>query len=198
MTAWTAFVLLLGSVAELLTLFDVNGLISWHVAVGAVLVPPAVLKTASTGWRMLRYYAGSPPYVDAGPPPLLLRLLGPLVVVATLGLLASGVVLVLIGPARSHDALVDVLGVRVDWVTVHQAFFAAWAVVAGLHLLGRIVPAVRIAFVEEGPTVVPGAWLRWAALGAMAVSAVVLAVVLVHADGSWVGFHRFEHQGVGG
>jgi hypothetical protein len=56
LTAWTALVLLVCSLAELLTLFDVKGLISWHVAIGALLVPPAVLKTASTGWRIARYY----------------------------------------------------------------------------------------------------------------------------------------------
>ena len=57
----------------------------------------ALLKTAATGWRMVRYYAGNEPYQKAGPPPTLMRLLGPLVVLSTLGLLASGVVLVLIG-----------------------------------------------------------------------------------------------------
>ena len=97
LTAWTGLVLLGLSLAELLTLFDVQGLISWHVALGALLIPPAVMKTASTGWRMSRYYLGSPTYRRAGPPPLLLRLLGPLVVVSTLGLLATGTLLVTLG-----------------------------------------------------------------------------------------------------
>src|SRR6478752_455227 len=70
LTAWTALVLLAVSVAELLTLFDVRGLIGWHVALGALLVPPAVMKTASTGWRMGCYYAGRTPYRQAGPPPM--------------------------------------------------------------------------------------------------------------------------------
>src|ERR1700759_5104409 len=51
LTAGTALVLLVLSVGELLTLFDVHGLISWHVALGALLVPPAAMKTASTTWR---------------------------------------------------------------------------------------------------------------------------------------------------
>jgi hypothetical protein len=55
LTAWTGLTLLVLSVAELLTLFDVRGLISWHVAIGALLVPPALVKTASTGWRIARY-----------------------------------------------------------------------------------------------------------------------------------------------
>ena len=83
LTAWTGLVLLALSVSEGLTLFDVRGLISWHVALGALMIPPAVMKTVSTGWRMGRYYVGSPPYQQAGPPPLLMRLLGPLLVVST-------------------------------------------------------------------------------------------------------------------
>ena len=193
LTAWTALVLLAGSTAELLTLFDVGGLVSWHVAIGALLIPPAVVKTASTGWRMARYYTGSQPYVTAGPPPVLLRLLGPLVVVGTLGVLGSGTLLVLLGQDRAHQALVTALGFRVDWVTLHQAFFAVWVTVTGLHVLGRIVPALRITLAtHKGSGSVPGAWTRWLLLVAMAATAVALAVVLVHADGTWVGTHGFN------
>lgn len=192
LTAWTALVLVVGSVAEMLTLVDVGGLISWHVAIGALLVPPALMKTASTGWRMVRYYVGSPPYQQAGPPPMLLRLLGPLVVTSTLGLLGSGVLLVFLGPVRSHGRLLEVLGFRLDWVAVHQGFFAVWLVVTGLHLLGRIVPALRITLMSAHPTAVPGSWARWLVLTAVVASAVALAAALVHADGSWVGFHRIE------
>src|SRR5690349_19801876 len=102
LTAWTALVLLVLSVGELLTLLDVHGLISWHVALGALLVPPAAMKTASTTWRFASYYLGRTPYRQAGPPPLLMRLLGPLVVVSTLGLLGTGVLLVLLGESRAH------------------------------------------------------------------------------------------------
>jgi hypothetical protein len=191
LTAWTALVLLVGSVAELLTLFDVNRLLSWHVAIGALLVPPALLKTGSTGWRIVRYYAGNPTYRQAGPPPLLLRLLGPLVVVSTLGLLGSGVLLVLIGEHRAHDALVDLFGLRVDWVTLHQGFFAVWVVATGLHLLGRIVPALRITLAGPQGSSVPGSWARWLVLAVAIASAAALAVALVHADGSWVGARGF-------
>ncbi len=191
LTAWTALVLLVLSVAELLTLFDVRGLISWHVTLGALLVPPAVMKTASTGWRMACYYLGRTPYRGAGPPPLLLRLLGPLVVVSTLGLLGTGVLLVLLGENRSRRGLVTLLGIRVDWLTAHQGFFAVWAAAAGLHLLGRIVPALKATVVPGSGVVVPGRWTRTLWFVAMVASAAVLAVVLVHADDSWVSFHGF-------
>jgi hypothetical protein len=190
LTAWTALVLLVFSVAELLTLFDVHGLLSWHVAIGALLVPPALVKTVSTTWRMARYYTGSPSYKEAGPPPLLLRLLGPLVVISTVGLLGSGVLLVLLGAERSHTSLLDLLGFRIDWVTVHQGFFVVWAGATGLHVLGRIVPALRLTVAADGGAV-PGAAVRWLLLALMSLAAVALAVALVHADGSWVGSHPF-------
>ncbi|NHA67494.1 hypothetical protein [Phycicoccus flavus] len=185
LTAWTGLVLLVLFVAELLTLVDVRGLISWHVAIGALLVPPALMKTASTGWRFARYYLRHEPYVAAGPPPTLLRWLGPLVVTSTLGLLASGILLVLLGEETGRQTVVSVLGQRVDWVTVHQAFFAVWCVATGLHLLGRIVPALRHTLSRFGARAVPGRAGRVGALALAAVAAVVVAVLLVQADGSW-------------
>ena len=188
LTAWTGLVLLVLSVSELLTLFNVRGLISWHLALGALLIPPAVMKTATTGWRMGRYYRGSPAYRRSGPPPLLLRLLGPLLVVSTLGLLGTGVLLVLLGQDAAGQSLITLLGLRVDWVTLHQGFFAVWVVAVGLHLLGRIVPALRATVMPGSARVVPGRWTRMLFFTAMVASAVALAVVLVHADAGWASF----------
>ncbi|MFC8502493.1 hypothetical protein ACFUC1_09040 [Pedococcus sp. NPDC057267] len=198
LTAWTALVLLALSVAELLTLFDVRGLISWHVALGALLIPPAVMKTASTGWRMASYYLGRKPYEVAGPPPLLMRLLGPLVVVSTLGLLASGVLLILLGEEEARRASLTVLGFRADWVTVHQGFFAVWAVAAGLHLLGRVVPALQATVMRRlgGGRAVPGRWARVLWFTVMVVGAAALAVVLVHADSSWAAHGFGDRPGI--
>ncbi|HEX3931057.1 MAG TPA: hypothetical protein VHW64_10145 [Nocardioides sp.] len=192
LTAWTGLVLLVGSIAELLTLVNIRGLISWHVAIGALLVPPAVMKSASTGWRIAWYYAGKRAYVDAGPPPLPLRLLGPLVVASTLGVLGSGVLLVLLGPVRAHDRLAAVLGFRIDWVSLHQGSFAVWAVATGLHLLGRILPALRITMVRGDSVTVPGAWSRGVVLTLTTVSAVALAVLLVHHAGSWADLRHLD------
>lgn len=185
LTAWTGLVLLVLFVAELLTLFDVNGLISWHLAIGLLLVPPALLKTATTSYRVLRYYTGSPVYTEAGPPPTLLRLLGPAVVAGTWLLLGSGVLLVLLGSDRSRSVIVDVLGQRVDWVSLHQVSFIAWAVVTGLHVLSRTVPAVLT--VQRRPSRLDGRVLRVGALAAAAVASVVAAVLVVQLATSWVG-----------
>ncbi len=194
LTSWTALVLLALAVGELLTLLDVHGLLSWHVALGALLIPPAVLKTASTTWRMASYYLGRSPYRESGPPPLLMRALGPFVVISTLGVLGTGVLLVLLGEDRSHQGLGTVLGFRLNWITVHQAFFAVWAVAAGLHLLGRIVPALRTTLVrpEGAARSVPGTWARALTFLVMTLTAAALAVALVHADSSWA-FHGFDH-----
>lgn len=44
LTAATGLVLLALFLAELVTLLDVSGLIGWHVAIGVLLVPPALLR----------------------------------------------------------------------------------------------------------------------------------------------------------
>ena len=185
LTAWTGLVLLVLFVGELLTLVDVRGLISWHVAIGALLVPPALMKTASTGWRVLGYYTGREPYRVAGPPPTLLRWLGPLVVASTLALLGSGIVLVLLGEQSGRQPFFSALGFGVSWLSVHQGVFAVWCGATGLHLLGRIVPALRLTVRRGGAARVPGTLVRTLLLVAAAGTAVVLAVVLVRGDASW-------------
>lgn len=192
LTAWTGLMLLVLSVAELLTLFDVRGLISWHVAVGALLVPPALLKTGSTGWRVVRYYRGNPAYQQAGPPPTLLRLLGPLVVASTLSLLGTGVLLILLGEQSSRTDLFSIVGFHVDWISLHQASFIVWAVATGLHLLARIVTALRVTFGRARDRGVPGRLTRGTAAVLVVVVAAALALVLVRADGTW-GHDDFRH-----
>lgn len=192
LTAWTGLVLLVLSVAELLTLVDVRGLISWHVAIGALLVPPALMKIGSTGWRVVRYYRGNPPYQEAGPPPTLLRLLGPLVVASTLALLGTGIVLILLGEQSGRSDLFTVLGFRVNWITLHQGSFIVWGAATGIHLLARIVPALRLTFGRARERGVPGHAARLAAGLVVVVMAAALAVVLVGATGTW-GHDDFLH-----
>jgi hypothetical protein len=195
LTAWTGLVLLALFLAELVTLLDVRGLISWHVAVGALLVPPALLKTVTTGWRIVQYYGGAAPYREAGPPPMLLRLLGPLVVLSTLGVLGTGVAVVLAGPDRSRRTLLSLLGLRVDAITLHQGAFAVWAVATGLHTLGRFVPALQATVVSVGgrrPARVRGRSVRVVVLALALLASVLLAVVLVRDEGKWSRDHGYE------
>src|SRR6516162_11181634 len=76
LTGSTAAVLLVLLAAEGVTVLSVHSLLTPHVFIGMLLVPPVLLKVGSTGWRFVRYYRGSGAYRRKGPPPLLLRLLG--------------------------------------------------------------------------------------------------------------------------
>lgn len=182
LTAYLGLVLLVLFFLEGLTLLDVRGLITWHVALGALLVPPAAAKTVTTGWRIMRYYSGQREYRTAGPPPLVLRLLGPLTVLTTLVLLGSGVVLVLLGEESSRHAFLDVLGLRLDWLGLHKGVFWAWFVTMTAHVLTRTLPALRLAVRRHG---VPGIRYRVVALTLSLVVAAGAAVWLVGAEGTW-------------
>lgn len=185
-TAVTGLVLLVLIVIESITALDVQGLISWHIVVGTLLVPPALLKTATTSWRIVRYYRGNPAYQHAGPPPMLLRVLGPLVVLTTLGVLATGLLLILLGPESGRKAF----ALGLDMLTLHQGMFIAFGVAVGLHFLARIYPAVLLATgraARGGPSRrgVPGGPRRLVVLiAALAVGAVAGALVL-GASGDW-------------
>lgn len=79
----SAVVLLVLLFVEGLTLLGVRQHLDIHVFVGMLVVPPVLVKLGSTTWRFVRYYAGSPAYRRKGPPPVILRLLGPALVVVT-------------------------------------------------------------------------------------------------------------------
>jgi hypothetical protein len=195
LTAWIGLLLLPLFAAELVTLLSLEGLLSWHIAIGVVLIPPALVKTATTGWRILRYYTGAEVYREAGPPPLLLRVLGPLVVLTTLALLGTGVVLLVVGPSGAFTPLVTIAGHGVSVLTLHQACTLAWAVATGLHVLGRLVPAVQLTMSSARSQDPPaGGWLRTCVfVGTLAVAA--LAAVLALSLGQWSGSDLHHHEG---
>ncbi|MEO6414115.1 MAG: hypothetical protein ABIO48_16125 [Pedococcus sp.] len=183
LTAWTGMVLLALLAVEGITLVDVRGLITWHIVVGSLLVPPALLKTASTGWRMVRYYAGSRDYRTAGPPPLLLRLLAPLVVASTLALLTTGIVVGVVGP---DSARAPFWGTPASLLFLHQASFAVWVGATSLHVLGRLVPAARI-IGGRAASAVDGRALRGLAVLVVLALAVWVATVVLAGSAGWVG-----------
>ena len=98
LTGMTAAVLLILLAIEGFTILRIGKLLTLHVVIGMVLVPPVFLKIGSTTWRFAHYYLGSPEYRRKGPPPALLRLLGPFLVVLTIAVLGSGIAL-LLGPS---------------------------------------------------------------------------------------------------
>jgi len=178
-TALTAGVLLVFLAVEGATLISLQTFISWHIAVGMLLVPIVLLKIGSTGYRMARYYTGHREYVRAGPPPLPLRLLGPVLVFATLGLFASGIALVVLGPGAPLVLL------------LHKASFAVWMAAVSVHVLAHIVriPGLTAPDIRGGDGV-PGSRLRLSLVaGAIATGAIVAVATLplVSPWAHWVG-----------
>lgn len=192
LTAWTGAVLLVLFLVELVTLLDLGGLIDWHIVVGTLLVPPALIKTGSTGWRILRYYTRRQPYRAAGPPPMMLRVLGPLVVLFTLAVLGSGLALVALGPDASRTPFWQVVGHPVSAMTLHAGTFVLWGVVTGVHTLGRLVPALRIIAGRDAGRV-PGGVRRGGLLGMAVVVAGVAAVLVLGLSGAWLSDTIFHH-----
>jgi hypothetical protein len=85
-------VLIVLTVIELATLLlGLQRFLSLHVFVGLVLLPPVALKLASTGWRFTRYYTRATAYRAKGAPQLVMRLMAPGLVTATIVLFCSGV-----------------------------------------------------------------------------------------------------------
>jgi hypothetical protein len=170
LTAGTGALLFVLLAAEGITVLRVRGLLTAHVFIGMLLIPPVALKIGATGWRFARYYSGSPAYRRKGPPPALLRLLGPAVVVLTVAVLASGVALVL-DPA-GRDTL----------LTVHKASFILWLGGMTIHVLGHLLETARMApadWVRRTRKDVAGASpRRWALVGSVVAGCLLGAVML--------------------
>jgi hypothetical protein len=134
LTGGVAALLLVVLAAEGATVLSVQGLLTVHVFIGMLLVPPVLVKMASTGWRFVRYYSGSAAYRRKGPPPTLLRLLGPAVVVLTGALLGTGIAVVL-APTSLGGTL----------PFLHKASFVLWFGAMTIHVLGHAPDTARLA-----------------------------------------------------
>lgn len=180
LTAATAVVLVVLLAAEGVTILFLRPLFSAHVFIGMLLVPPVALKLASTGWRFVGYYGGRAPYVRRGPPRLPLRLLAPLVVASTIGVFATGVALLVVGPAG---------GVLVG---LHKASFVVWLASTGLHVLAHLrrVPRLVLADWRGRPVpseaVVPGGTGRRLVLAGTVIVGAILAIATVRYAQPWV------------
>src|SRR2546423_14692644 len=105
LTLALAALLLVLLAVEGATILQIGPLLTVHAFVGMLLIPVVVLKLASTGWRMLRYYRLGEEYVRRGPPHVMLRVVvAPLVVLSTLVLFATGVALVILD--QTHGTVV--------------------------------------------------------------------------------------------
>jgi hypothetical protein len=178
LTSVTAVVLIVLLAAEGITVLNLRGLVDEHMFIGLVLIPPVLLKLSSTGYRMVRYYAGTHAYVAEGPPRLLLRVLAPALVIATLTVLTSGV-LMLAGGHRGRSLL-----------QIHQVSAIVWVGVFAVHFLAhgpRVVRSLTTALHATARTAIPGAGARGLLVAAATGGGVALAVALLPVITSWHG-----------
>jgi hypothetical protein len=171
-----------------LTILRMRSLLSVHMLVGMLLIPPVLLKMSSTGYRLVRYYTGSPRYREKGPPELALRVIAPIVVLSTLVVFVSGVVLLLAGPAA-----------RATWLPIHKDSFFVWVAFTAVHVLGHLpsMPAALRADYSRLPDyrydevggAVTGRAGRVLALSSVLVAGVVLAILVIPQLGPWLNGH---------
>jgi len=191
LTAATGVVLVVLLAALGITILSIGQLIWWHMLLGMLLIPPVLLKLGSTGWRFARYYARIPEYVRRGPPLLPLRLLAPLVIAATLAVFATGVGLLVVGPAG---------GILVG---LHKASFVVWIAATAVHVLAhlRSIPRLALADWRRRPVTrerrVPGTAWRTLLLAGSIVAGAVLAVATVKYGQPWVHYFAGRHGGEG-
>jgi len=170
LTALSGVLLLVLLAVEGATIPFLRSLLSVHIFVGMLLLGPVVLKLASTGYRMIRYYSRAREYVEAGPPaPLMRVLVAPVLVISTLTLFTTGVLLIA-SPQRGA-----VLG-------LHKASFVVWLVACGIHVLVYAVRTMRELLAER----VGGGLLRAGLVLAALAIGVAVAVATYPLAGPWL------------
>ena len=186
LTAMTGAVLLILLAALGITIVAKRQLITAHFFLGMLLLGPLTVKLGSTFYRFARYYTRSAPYVRKGPPAPLLRLLGPAVILTSVGVFGSGVALAFVGPGNSI------------WLLAHKGFFVLWFGAMTIHVLAYAprLPRLlsdRAAGRDRVYAVLAGAGRRWMLLTASLVAGLVLALFTYHLAGNWTSF--LAHHG---
>ncbi|MFE0462362.1 hypothetical protein ACFW1A_24220 [Kitasatospora sp. NPDC058965] len=181
LTAATGAVLVLLLAVQGWTILSITRLVTVHVFVGLLLTAPVCLKLASTGYRFVRYYTGAPAYRRQGPPPLVKRLLGPVMVGSTLAVLATGLLLAL-GARQAGPVPVLLL---------HKVAFLGWVGATSLHVLLHLPRLAGLLGAEllpgSGRRSVPavGRGRRWALLALVLAAGTALAFAGVHLAAAW-------------
>jgi len=181
LTAMTGAVLLVLLAAEGVTILLKRQLLTEHFFIGMLLIGPVLLKLGSTGYRFVRYYTGSVPYVRKGPPALLLRLLGPVVILTSVGVIGSGIALAVVGPGPS------------PWLFLHKATFVLWFGATAVHVLWYAPRLPRLLSSRsrgwnQARVTLAGAGRRWMLLTAALGAGLVLALATYHLAGNWTDF----------
>jgi hypothetical protein len=176
------------SVAEVATVPTLGSLMAAHFFVGVLLAGPVVAKTASTGWRFIRYYTKDPAYRRKGPPRPLLRVIAPILVASTVALIGSGIALAITGPAP------EIL------IRVHIVSFLVWLATLAVNVVAyaRRVPRLiaedwrrRTLRQKRWDAPAPetsGRRMRLAVNIAVLVPAAIASVLLLTTAAPWVGW----------
>lgn len=167
LTGYTAVALLPPLAAVWITGLIVRRALDAHILVGLLLVPPVVLKLGSVGYRFVRYYTREPRYVAAGPPSLPMRLLGPVVVLLTVAVFATGVELWLFGSRLGRQ-----------WMPLHHASAYLWFAATVVHAGTYLRHALRLAAADSRDHLA-GTFTRRSMVAASLLLGAVLAVVLL-------------------
>ena len=187
LTAATGAVLLVLFAAEGFTILSIHQLITAHFFLGMLLIGPVALKAGSVIYRFARYYTGAREYRRKGPPAPLLRLLGPFVLITSLGVIGSGVMLAFTGTAAG------------PWLFLHKAFFVLWFGAMTIHVLTYVWRLPRLIGPDlRGPAgfnrargVLAGRATRWLLLTGSIVCGLLIAAMTVHLAAPWAGFRHF-------
>jgi hypothetical protein len=188
LTAGTGAVLIVLLAIIGVTIIRLSSLLWVHLFVGLVLIGPLALKLASTGYRFARYYSGNARYRSDGPPPILLRLIGPIVVISTVVVFASGVALLFAGPSSRSTLL-----------PIHKLSFFVWVAFTAVHVLGHLPAVGESLKTDYGPAIerlghgAPGRSGRALALASAIVLGTVLAILLIPQFSPWLHYHHVHH-----
>lgn len=176
LTAGVAVMLLVLLAVEGVTILFLDQLLPVHLFVGALLVGPVLLKLASTAYRFVRYYTHSLAYVDRGPPHVVLRAIGPIVVASTVAVLGTGIALLAAGPQRRDPLLL-----------LHKASFIVWISFNSIHVLGHLrgLGVARDDLIADGHRL-PGRRMRTSAMASALVLGALLAILLIPLFGAWL------------
>jgi hypothetical protein len=183
LTGTTGLVLLVLLAVEGVTILSIRQLLSVHVFVGLLLIPPVALKLSVTGYRFVRYYLRAPEYVRKGPPLRLMRLLiAPGLIAATLVVFGTGVALLVVGPDGGI-----VLG-------LHKVSFFVWLGAFGVHVLVYALRVPRLVAADwgRGPRT-SGVVLRIGTVALALVLGLTVALAALPAAGQWLDWSVRHH-----